>query len=102
MRYLIISDIHANWEALEAVLRRAEGAYDRIICCGDVVGYGPDPNRVAEWVREHVDAIVRGNHDKVAAGLEDLDWFNPAAKQAALWTINELTPGESGVREAAS
>jgi predicted phosphodiesterase len=93
VRYLIISDIHANWEALEAVLRGAEGSYDQIVCCGDLVGYGPDPNRVAEWVRDNVAFVVRGNHDKAAVGLEDLEWFNPVAKAAALWTFRELTPG---------
>lgn len=92
MRYLIISDIHANWEALQAVLLRAEGAYDRIVCCGDLVGYGPDPNPVADWVRANVEFLVRGNHDKAAVGLEDLDWFNPVAKAAAIWTSDELTP----------
>ena len=46
MRFLILSDIHANWEALEAVLNSAAGRYDKIVCCGDLIGYGPDPNRV--------------------------------------------------------
>ena len=52
MRDLIISDIHANFDALEAVLQDAAGRYDRIICLGDIVGYGPDPNRVVDWVRQ--------------------------------------------------
>ena len=85
MRYLILSDIHANWEALQAVLRRA-GDYDRVVCCGDLVGYGADPDPVTEWVREHVFSTVRGNHDKAAAGLEDLEWFNPVARESAVWT----------------
>ncbi len=92
MRYLILSDIHGNWEALEAVLREAEGEWERAVCCGDLVGYGADPNRVVEWVRQHVAAVVRGNHDKACAGLEDLAWFNPAAREAAQWTAAELTP----------
>ena len=83
MRYLILSDLHANWDALEAVLKQAEGRYDRVICCGDVVGYGADPDAVTEWVRANVTAIVRGNHDKACAGLEDLEWFNPVARAAA-------------------
>jgi len=91
VRYLIVSDIHANWEALEAVLRDAEGDYERIVCCGDLVGYGADPNRVVEWSRSQVLAIVRGNHDKAAVGLESLDWFNPAAREAAEWTARALT-----------
>ncbi|HLG98417.1 MAG TPA: metallophosphoesterase family protein [Bryobacteraceae bacterium] len=86
MRYLILSDLHANWEALQAVLADAPPGYDRILCCGDVVGYGADPDSVTEWVRGNVANIVRGNHDKACAGLEDLEWFNPMAKLSALWT----------------
>jgi predicted phosphodiesterase len=92
VRDLILSDIHANWEALEAVLNRAAGRYDRIVCCGDLIGYGPDPNRVLDWARANVAFVIRGNHDKAACGLENLEWFNAVAKTAALWTLNELTP----------
>ncbi len=92
MRYLILSDIHANWEALEAVMEDAQGAYDRILCCGDLVGYCADPNAVVDWTRRNVAVVVRGNHDKACAGLEDLEWFNPVARSAALWTMSELTP----------
>jgi diadenosine tetraphosphatase ApaH/serine/threonine PP2A family protein phosphatase len=91
VRYLILSDIHSNWQALEAVLERAAGAYDRILCCGDVVGYGADPNRVVEWTRENVEGIVRGNHDKGCAGLDDLEWFNSVARNSARWTQTALT-----------
>ena len=86
MRYLILSDIHANWEALEAVLADADGKYDKILCCGDIVGYGANPNEVTDWVRANVASCVRGNHDKAAAGMEDLEWFNPFARESALWT----------------
>jgi len=92
VRYLILSDIHANWEALEAVLADAESEYDRIVCCGDVVGYGADPDAVTEWVRENVAHIVRGNHDKACAGLEDLEWFNPVARLSAVWTQQTMKP----------
>ncbi len=92
MRYLILSDIHANWEALEAVLREAGGEYDAILCLGDLVGYGADPNRVVQWARAHLAAVVRGNHDKAAVGLASLEWFNEAARQAAEWTASLLTP----------
>ena len=92
MRYLILSDIHGNWEALQAVLRQAQSKYDRILCCGDLVGYGADPDTVTEWIRGNVASIVRGNHDKAAAGLEDLEWFNPVAKQSALWTQAAMKP----------
>ena len=92
MRYLILSDIHANIEALEAVLEQAGSGYDRIACCGDLVGYGADPDRVTEWVRANVAATVRGNHDKAAAGLEDLEWFNPVARTSAVWTQASMQP----------
>jgi len=95
VRYLILSDIHANWEALEAVLARAAGEYDKIVCCGDLVGYGPDPNAIVDWVRSNVAFVIRGNHDKAAVGLENLEWFNPVARTAALWTQTELTPENS-------
>jgi predicted phosphodiesterase len=86
VRFLILSDIHANWEALEAVLAHAKGHYDRILCCGDVVGYGADPDIVTEWVHQNAASVIRGNHDKACAGLEDLEWFNPVARISALWT----------------
>ena len=92
MRYLIVSDIHSNWEALKAVLESAAGQYDQIVCCGDLAGYGPDPNKVIDWARENLAAVVRGNHDRACAGLEDLEWFNPVAKAASLWTIGKLSP----------
>lgn len=92
MRFLILSDLHANWEALDAVLNRAAGQYDSIVCCGDLIGYGPDPNRVVDWVRGNVAFVIRGNHDKAALGPEILEWFNPVARAAALWTLRELTP----------
>lgn len=91
MRYLILSDIHGNWEALEAVLRDARGEYDTVLCCGDLVGYGADPNRVIDWSRECVAHVVRGNHDKGCAGLDDLEWFNAVARAAATWTAASLT-----------
>jgi len=92
VRYLILSDIHANWEALQTVLDRAKGKYDEILCCGDLIGYGANPNEVCEWCRANVKVIIRGNHDKASVGLEDLEWFNPVAKAAALWTQQTLTP----------
>ena len=93
MRYLILSDIHANWEALQAVLAHADSRYDRVVCCGDVVGYGADPDAVTEWVRDHAAHVVRGNHDKACAGLEDLEWFNPIARFSALWTMEVMDGG---------
>lgn len=91
MRYLVISDIHANWEALEAVLQAAEGQYEKILCCGDLIGYGADPNAVVEWTRENCHAVIRGNHDKAGVNLADLEWFNPVAQLATVWTHHALT-----------
>ena len=92
MRFLILADIHSNLEALEAVLERAGNQFDRVICCGDLVGYGPDPNEVIEAVRQLSPAVmVRGNHDKAAVGLTDLSLFNPLARTAALWTQAQLS-----------
>ena len=91
MRYLIVSDLHANLEALDAVLADSAGYYDRSICCGDLVGYGADPNPVCDWVRTQCPIVVRGNHDRASTGMDDLEWFNPVARKAALWTLETLT-----------
>jgi predicted phosphodiesterase len=91
VRYLIVSDLHANWQALEAVVGEAAGRYDQALCCGDLVGYGAEPNLVVDWVRANCAVVVRGNHDKVSTGQEDLEWFNPVARAAALWTQQNLT-----------
>jgi len=93
MRYLILSDLHANLEASRAVLEDARRrGFDEILCLGDVVGYGGDPNAVVDLVRSiELRAIVRGNHDKVAAGVEDGDTFSDVARVAAAWTHETLT-----------
>ncbi len=91
MRYLIISDLHSNREALDAVLGAARGEYDRVVCCGDLAGYGPDPNPVIDWARANLYAVVRGNHDRGCSGAENLEWFNPIARVASLWTLSQLT-----------
>ena len=92
MRILILSDLHSNGTALDAVLDVAKDHWDVSVCLGDVVGYGPDPNYVTARLQELGTTTIRGNHDKVALGVEILEWFNPVAKTAALWTLNELTP----------
>jgi predicted phosphodiesterase len=89
VRILLLSDIHANLEALDACLAAAP-AYDQIVNLGDIVGYGASPNEVTERSRELGKVFVRGNHDKAATGLMDLDDFNPMAAAAAIWTRNEL------------
>lgn len=91
MRILLLSDIHANLEALEACLDTAP-AYDMVVNLGDVVGYGASPNQVIERSRELGRIFVRGNHDRAVAGLTDLKDFNPIAGLAALWTRQQLTP----------
>jgi predicted phosphodiesterase len=93
MRYLVLSDIHANIDALDAVLHAAESeGYDRVLVLGDLVGYGAEPNLVIERVRALTPlAVIRGNHDKVAAGLESAEGFNPTAQRAATWTRDALT-----------
>jgi diadenosine tetraphosphatase ApaH/serine/threonine PP2A family protein phosphatase len=91
VRYLVISDIHGNLEALEATLAAA-GAYDEVLVLGDLVGYGADPNAIIERVRElRTGAVIRGNHDKVAAGLDSVEGFNYLARQAIEWTAAALT-----------
>ncbi len=92
MRALVISDIHSNVEALEACLSAAP-PYDIVVNLGDIVGYGANPNEAVLRARQLGGYVVRGNHDKAAAGLIDLDDFNPLAGMAALWTRNQLTPG---------
>lgn len=91
MRYLILSDIHSNWEALFAVLNHAEGQHDQIVCLGDLVGYGPDPNRVVEWAQQNSPIIVRGNHDRACIGLDDLENYSLLAGLAAEWTNGVLS-----------
>lgn len=91
MRYLVISDIHANLEALEAVLAVA-GETEATLVLGDLVGYGADPNAVIDRVRQLPGAtIIRGNHDKVGSRLESVRSFNHLARFAIEWTANELT-----------
>jgi diadenosine tetraphosphatase ApaH/serine/threonine PP2A family protein phosphatase len=92
LKYLVISDVHANLEALEAVLAAA-GSYDHALVLGDLVGYGADPNAVIDRVRALPSAtFIRGNHDKVGAGLENTDGFNYLARHAIMWTTHTLMP----------
>ena len=93
MRHLVLTDIHANLEALDTVLADArQRGFDDVVVLGDVVGYGADPNAVVERIRELQPlAIVRGNHDKVSCGLESADGFNSVAKAAVRWTLDALT-----------
>ena len=94
MRYLILSDIHANREALSAVLARVRRKrWDKAVFLGDLVGYGAHPNQTVEMVRALTPLVaIRGNHDKVCSGIEDGEMFNRVALQAAQWTQGRLTP----------
>jgi predicted phosphodiesterase len=95
MRYLILSDIHSNEEALSAVLARVRRRkYDRVVILGDFVGYGASPNGVIDRLRglRRQRIMIRGNHDKVVCGIESGDLFNPVALAAARWTSAQLTP----------
>ena len=91
MRILLLSDIHANLEALDATLAAAP-SFDVVVNLGDIVGYGASPNEVSDRSRELGKFFVRGNHDKAATGVIELDDFNPMAAAAALWTRKELSP----------
>ncbi len=91
MRILLLSDIHANLEAMEACLA-ATPAFDVVVNLGDIVGYGASPNEVAARSSDLGKIFVRGNHDKAATGLIALDDFNPLAAAAATWTREQLTP----------
>jgi diadenosine tetraphosphatase ApaH/serine/threonine PP2A family protein phosphatase len=90
VRYAVLSDIHANFEALQAVLADAAPRTDAVLCLGDLVGYGADPVACIETVAERAEAIVSGNHEHAVAGLIDLDWFNVHARAAAEWTQERL------------
>jgi len=93
LRYAILSDIHANVEALEAVLEKIDDlAIDQVLCLGDVVGYNASPNECADLIRKREIPTVCGNHDAVACGREEPWGFNVIALQAAMWTRDELTP----------
>jgi diadenosine tetraphosphatase ApaH/serine/threonine PP2A family protein phosphatase len=93
VRYLILSDIHANMDAFDTVLEHAAGRWDRALVLGDLVGYGAEPNAVVDRIREMApDAVIRGNHDKAASGLDDGSQFNNVARAAAVWTGAQLTP----------
>ena len=92
MRFLVFSDVHANVTALASSLDASEGRWERAVCLGDLVGYGPDPNEVIDRVRELAGPIIRGNHDKAACGDDGIEDFNPTARQVIEWTRAQLRP----------
>jgi diadenosine tetraphosphatase ApaH/serine/threonine PP2A family protein phosphatase len=92
MIYAIISDIHANLEALQKTLEIIEkSSVDEIICLGDIVGYGASPNECVDLVRKNCAATVLGNHDAAAIDISAADDFHASAKKAIEWTANQLT-----------
>lgn len=92
MKTALISDVHANLEALEAVLKAVdERGADRILCLGDAVGYGASPNECLSLIRKRCKLVLLGNHDSAASGGPEISRFNPNAKAAALWTAKVLT-----------
>lgn len=91
--YAVISDIHGNLEALEAVLEDVPDGVEEIYCLGDVIGYGASPNECCESVRSYEMPVISGNHDLAVTDLStDLAWFNPVAAAAIEWTREQLTP----------
>jgi predicted phosphodiesterase len=85
--YAIVSDIHANLQALRAALEEIDRiGVDVLLCLGDLVGYNAEPDECLREVLARAKLTVRGNHDRAVAGLMDLGWFNDVARQAALWT----------------
>ncbi len=91
MRYLVFSDVHGNFPALQSVLMDAPD-YDEAICLGDLVGYGPNPNECVDRVRDLKLTCIAGNHDWGSIGRADLSVFNREARQALIWTQQRMVP----------
>lgn len=92
MRYIIFSDLHSNLEALNQFEKEiATIAHDKLVCLGDIVGYGADPNPCVDWVRDNADFTVAGNHDWGAVEKTDISKFNSYAFKSCLWTREVLT-----------
>jgi predicted phosphodiesterase len=93
MRVAVISDVHANYHALERVLKEIDASrVDAVWCLGDTVGYGPRPNECCEVVKDRADHCLVGNHDLVVLGELAVSDFNDEAAEAAIWTTEVLTP----------
>ena len=92
MRYGLISDIHGNLEALSVVIKELEKRnVDAVLCLGDIIGYGPDPEECVNLVKRHANVILAGNHDYAALGLLDIRYFNPHARRAIEWTASQIS-----------
>lgn len=93
MRYAVICDVHSNLEALKAVLEEIKRQnVDRIVHVGDIVGYNANPNECVEIFMKQSITSIMGNHDAAVCGMEELVWFNSAAKEAVVWTRKNLEP----------
>ncbi len=92
----LISDVHSNLEALRAVVADFPGAVERVLCLGDMVGYGPDPTAVLDALLELRVEAVAGNHDRAIDELALREWFNPLAAEAIVWTARVLTEQHRG------
>jgi predicted phosphodiesterase len=92
MRVLVISDIHANLAAFQAVLKKTRGEYDEIFCLGDIVGYGPRPNECVELAARSCSLVLGGNHDLAVGGVSDYDDFSRRARKSVLWTRSRISP----------
>jgi diadenosine tetraphosphatase ApaH/serine/threonine PP2A family protein phosphatase len=90
-RYAVLSDVHSNIEALDAALALTR-ADDQVLCLGDIVGYGPNPNECVAKIRARASAVVLGNHDQAAIDDFGLEYFNPAAREALRWTQRVIDP----------
>src|SRR5579863_8158562 len=101
MRYGIISDVHANLEALEAVLSELDGlGVDQLVCLGDIVGYGPSPNECCDLLQARDCMAIAGNHDEAAVTNAPAERFNSMASQAIAWTRRTLTSANREYLEA--
>lgn len=100
MKIAVISDIHSNFEALNTVISHLkQTGVDKIVCLGDVVGYGPRPNECVELVRQNCQTCLMGNHDHAVLGLTDTYHFNQYARDAVLWTQRTMTTNNKAYLE---
>ena len=90
MRYGIIADVHGNLEALLSVMEALSGKADQVICLGDIIGYGPNPNECCDIIKKNQIISISGNHEKAVLGEMPIAWFNPSAAKAIHWTRAEL------------
>ena len=91
MHYAVISDVHSNLEALDAVLEDIrKRKIEKVFFLGDAVGYGPNPNECVEILKDNCEVLLAGNHDWASLGITDIEYFNEYAKEAILWTMKVL------------